>query len=137
MTLPEASWTHFNSLLRRVSLLDVSIIFGFSLGNFLSAIVFQSLGYYGTFFASLGTLLLVLLYVGCWLTESLDIESQDTESQDTETQDTETQDTETQDTESQDTGSQDTETAGRSEEGAHNLLTAARKMAMEVFFPLF
>jgi len=47
----------------RVSILDVTIILGWTLGNFLSAIVYQHFGYYGTFGLTIGCQLGVVCLV--------------------------------------------------------------------------
>jgi len=65
-----ADSTSSSSRTARVSILDVAIILGWSLGNLLSAIVFQNLGYYGVFGLTLGAQLLLLVFLMCYLPQS-------------------------------------------------------------------
>ena len=76
-----ADSTSSSSRTARVSILDVAIILGWSLGNLLSAIIFkvhlvletmphvfdfQNLGYYGVFGLTLGAQLLLLVFLLCY-----------------------------------------------------------------------
>jgi len=65
-----ADTTSSSSRTARVSILDVAIILGWSVGNLLSAIVFQNLGYYGVFGLTLGAQLLLLVFLICYLPQS-------------------------------------------------------------------
>jgi len=54
----------------RVAVLDVAIITGWTSGNFLSAIVYEYCGFYGTFGTTIGLLVLVFLFILFCLEES-------------------------------------------------------------------
>ena len=54
----------------RVSILDVSFITGYTIGNFCSAIVFEKLGFSGTFGISIGLMVFNFLYIYFFIDES-------------------------------------------------------------------
>ena len=58
----------------RVSLLDVCFITGYTIGNFCSAIVFEKLGFNGTFGISIGLMVFNFLYINFFIDESRYIE---------------------------------------------------------------
>ena len=54
----------------RVSILDVCFITGYTIGNFCSAIVFEKLGFNGTFGISIGFIVFNFLYIYFFIDES-------------------------------------------------------------------
>ena len=58
------------ALCYRVSILDVAFIVGFTSGNFLSAPLYESLGFYGTFGISLALYCLIFFFILFFLKES-------------------------------------------------------------------
>ena len=58
------------SMNSRVSILDVSFITGYTIGNFCSAIVFEKLGFNGTFGISIGFMVFNFLYIYFFIDES-------------------------------------------------------------------
>ena len=54
----------------RISVLDVSLITGYAIGNFFSAIIFEKCGFYGTFGITLGILCFNFLFIYFFIEES-------------------------------------------------------------------